>query len=403
VRSSLTALALCLVAAAAGAVDHWQFDARIAVTGPPAAGVFHHLDGAGHNQVAVSANTVAATWEDNRDGSPQVYAAIREAAAPGFAAALRISNGSEAYEPVVAGLGGGRFALAWEQDGAAWAGLFDAGGIGQRLRLAEAPSSHASLAAHRGRLFAAWRERRGGSWLLKVAVLKITSTGGLTVVSSLQVEPGGVATPVQYPSLTANDAGICIAWEDRRSGHTVILFSGAPYPLEHFAEPRELNEYFAERNQYDRGSGATRVVLASFGGDEVLAAWMDKRRSSAGYGIFAALGDGACEIFGPNEKVHGAEGDRMPHRNPAVAGNDAGDFIVAWDDFRRGDADIWLSGYDSDLTWSEDRAPPPASGAGEQSNPSVSLDAAGNLHLLWIERAAPNAPSRIWYSRGLPR
>ncbi len=402
-RSLLTALALCLVPAAAGAVDLWQFEARIAVTGMPTKGVFHHLDGAGHNHVAISAGTVAATWEDNHQGSPQVYAAILADGAPGFAPVLRVSDGSEAYEPVVAGLGDGQFAIVWEQDGEVWAGLLDAGGIGHRTRLTEAPASHASLAAHRGKLFAAWRERRGGNWLLKVALLKLTDASELAIASSLPVEPGGIATPVQYPSLTANDAGVCIAWEDRRTGHTVILFSGAPNPVENFPEPRELNEYFAERNQYDKGSGATRVVLASFGGDEVLAAWMDKRRNSTGYGIFAALGDGACEIFGPNEKVHGAEGDRMPHRNPAVAGNAGGDFIVAWDDFRRGDADIWLSGYDSDLTWSEHRAPPPASGAGEQTNPSVALDDAGNLHLLWIERTAPNAPSRIWYSRGLPR
>jgi len=368
------ALALWLGATAAGAVDRWQFEPRLAVTDAPAAGVFHHLDGAGHKHIAVSSNTIAAVWEDNRDGSPQVYASLHANPAAGFSPAIRVSDGSEAYEPVVTGVGDGRFALAWEQDGAAWAGLLDGAGVVRRVRLAEAPASHASLAAHDGRLMAAWRERRAGNWFVRIAILQLAAADGLTAGSSLPVEAGGVATPVQFPSLAVNDDGICIAWEDRRAGHTRIVYSGTQDPAAGFAEPRDLNEYFSERNVYDRGSGATRVVLASFGGDEIIAAWMDKRREGAGYGIFASFADGACEIIGPNEKVHGAEGDRLPHRNPAVAGNAGGDFVVAWDDFRRGDADIWLSAYDSDQAWSADHAPSPASGAGEQTNPSVTLD-----------------------------
>jgi len=42
-------------------------------------------------------------------------------------------------------------------------------------------------------------------------------------------------------------------------------------------------------------------------------------------------------------------------------------------------------------------------GAGEQYGVSIALDVNGGLHLLWIERAEPNAPSRLWYSRALPR
>ena len=402
-RSILAALALWQLAALASAADRWQFEPRIALTGAPTAGVFHHLDGAGHKHLAVASNALAAVWEDNRNGSPQVYAAIKQFSAAEFSPARRVSDGGEAYEPAVAALGSGRFALAWEQDGAVWAALLGADGIGPRQRLAAAPASHISLAARHDRLFAVWRERRDGSWLLRVAVLQPTADGELALESSLPVEAGGVAAPLQFPSLVAGDDGLCVAWEDRRAGHTRILFSGARDLASGFTEPRDLNEYFTERNRYDKGSGATRVVLAAFGGDEIVAAWMDKRRANTGYGIFAALGDGACEIFGPNEKVHGADGDRLPHRNPAAAGNSAGEFVVAWDDFRRGDADIWLSGYDSDLAWSDDYAPPPASGSGEQTSPAVELDAQGNLHLLWIERAGPNAPSRLWYSRGLSR
>ena len=99
---------------------------------------------------------------------------------------------------------------------------------------------------------------------------------------------------MQFPSLAANAAGLCIAWEDRRAGPTPLLVSHSGDEARRFAEPQHLNEFFSNRNQYDQGNGVTRVALAAFAQDEILAAWMDKRRGGLGYGIFAALGSDGC-------------------------------------------------------------------------------------------------------------
>ena len=119
-----------------------------------------------------------------------------------------------------------------------------------------------------------------------------------------------------------------------------------------------------------------------------------------GYGIFAALGGGGGMEFGPNERVHGEKGDELPHSNPSVAGNPEGLFVIAWDDYRQGSSDIWLSRYNDDMEWSADVSPSPASGAGEQTNSSIYLDDRGDLHLIWVERDRPGAPTRIWYAHG---
>ncbi|MGD8420985.1 MAG: hypothetical protein PVJ78_11140 [Gammaproteobacteria bacterium] len=394
------AFGLWLAAGMATAAESWNFEPRIAVTGEPEAGMYQHLDGAGRKHIAISGSSIAAVWEDNRDGSPQVYAVLKPVASKRFEAAIKVSEGGEAWEPSIASYSGDRFVLAWEQDGAVLAALIDANGIGRPLQLAPRASSHAGVAVYEDRIFVSWRERRGGAWFIRVAVLGSAGDGALAVESTVPVERGGVPTPVQYPALAVNEAGISIAWEDRRAGHTRILASHSSLDPLGFGEPFELNEYYSARNIYDKGSGATRVVMASYAADEILAAWMDKRRSG-GYGIFASLGSG--DIFGPNEKVQGKEGDLLPHYNPAVAGNPAGEFIVAWDDYRRGDADIWLSAYGEGLNWGADFSPPPASGPGEQTSPSIALDADGGLHLLWIERGSPDSPSRLWYSLGKPR
>jgi len=399
----LIAVCLWLAVSQLQASDRWLFETKIAVSGDPASGVYHHLDGAGRKHIALSAQTVAATWEDNRAQNPQIYAATKLLDEEEFSRSLLVSGGGEAYEPSIASLPGGRFALAWEQDGAIHARVLGNNGLEAPVKLSTATASHVSLASLGARVFAAWREQQNRLWFIRVAELGSSGAGELVVESVVTVEAEGLKTQVLFPSLAVNDAGLCVAWEDRRAGHTRLLLSHSLDHAKHFSEPQHLNEFFSNRNQYDKGSGVTRVALASFAQDEILAAWMDKRRGGLGYGIFAALGSDGGAIFGPNEKVHGEAGDQQPHYNPAVAGNLAGDFVVAWDDFRRGDSDIWLSAYNADEEWSQDFSPPIVGGAGEQSHPAIALDDQGGLHLLWMERADRDAPSRLWYSRGLPR
>jgi hypothetical protein len=399
----IAGLCLALSVFQVQAARSWDFGSRISVSGPPIDAVFHHLDGAGRRHIAVSGEAVAVIWEDNRSKAPQIYATLKAPAQETFPAAQTVSSGNEAYEPAIAALSGNRFVLAYEQDAAVFARILTTQGLAEATRLSRAVASHASIASYDNRVFASWREQENGSWFVKIAALRITNLNRLEIESLQAVETEGLETPVLFPVIAVNSAGLCIAWEDRRAGHTRLLFSHAENAGQSFSAPQSLNEFFSNRNQYDRGNGVTRVALSSFGQDEILAAWMDKRRGSSGYGIFAALGTDAGAMFGPNEKVHGVEGDTQPHYNPATAGNRAGDFAVAWDDFRRGDSDIWISAYRPDLEWGLDYAPPVASGSGEQSHPSVALDEQHNLHMLWIERSTLDGPSELWYSLGRTR
>jgi len=394
-------LCLALASFQVQASELWTFENRISVSGSPVDAVYHHLDGAGRKHIAASTDSVAVIWEDNRSQAPQIYVTQKSYAQESFPAALPVSSGSEAYEPAIDALSDNRFVLAFEQDGAIFARVLSAEGLAEPARLSQTAASHVSIASLDDRVFASWRERDKGRWFVKVAALSITDDNRILLESSRPIEVEGLETPVLFPAIAVNEAGLCVAWEDRRAGHTRLLFSHSADAARSFGEPQSLNEFLSNRTEYDRGNGVTRVSLASFGADEILAAWMDKRRGGLGYGIFAALGDG--ESFGPNEKVHGEEGDAQPHYNPATAGSRTGDFVVAWDDFRRGDSDIWVSSYNEDLEWSHDYAPAVASGDGEQSHPAIALDEQRNLHLLWIERNQLDGPSRLWYSLGRTR
>jgi hypothetical protein len=399
-RKLIAGICLLLTVTTGQATERWKFSTRVAVTDSPVKGIFHHLEGAGRKHIAVSAQTVAVTWEDNRHGVPQVFIAIKGFTDKQFSDAMQVSDGVEAYEPAIANLPDNRFVLVWEQDQSVFARSYSRHGFSKPIRLNSHQAANPTIATFGREMFSAWREQTEQGWFLQVAHLELTQNNQLRIVSSVSVEQEGLATQVLYPSLAVNSAGVCVAWEDRRAGHTRLLFAYSTDEGRTFGEPQHLNEFLSNRNQYDQGSGVTRVSLASFASDEVLAAWMDKRLGAHGYGIFAALGvEGGAE-FWPNERVHSEGSDQLPHNNPAVAGNSEGQFVVTWDDFRLGDSDVWISSYNDDEEWSLDHSPAVASGKGEQTHPSIVLDEEGSLHLLWVERSDFNAPSRLYYSLG---
>jgi hypothetical protein len=100
-RFSFTGLCLALAVFQTQASDRWAFDSRIAVTGPPVASVYHHLDGSGRKHIAVTSESVAVVWEDNRSQAPQIYVTLKSLTQDSFPPALSVSSGSEAYEPTI--------------------------------------------------------------------------------------------------------------------------------------------------------------------------------------------------------------------------------------------------------------------------------------------------------------
>jgi hypothetical protein len=376
----------------------WQFKQRIAITGDAVEGVYHHLEGSGRKHIAVSGGNIAVLWEDDSSGDPQIYIALKTDTGSSFTPPLKVSSGEEAYEPAIASLAGGLFVLVWEQDGAIYLNTHDGQFLNKPLRLSsDSLASQSSVTTSNGQIYVVWREQQGRTWSLQVARLSGTKKQAAELISINPVELQTVNTPILFPTLASNETRLYVAWEDRAAGHTRLKFSFSSDQAKSFIEPQNLNEFYSNRTEYDKGSGVTRVSIASFGEDEVVSAWMDKRRSG-GYGIFASIGSEGS--FGPNEKIHGPQGDKLPHSNPATSGNSDGAVVVAWDDYRTGDSDIWLATFDEDGEWGEDLSPVTASGSGEQSHASVAIDETGGLHLIWVERDNPLAPTRLWYSYG---
>lgn len=374
----------------------WEFGAPLEVDGAGRSGVFHQLDAGARQHLAVAGETVALVWEDNRDGSAQAYVAFKHLTARAFSAPQRVSGGRAASEPIVVALGDERFLIAWEQDSAVWVRSADDQALGAPVKLADHAGQVSLASIDAGNVYAAWSERRGKFRQIRVAKLRVDPAGSVTAEAARAVDGKPLKADQLYPSVAATGFGAVLAWEDRRRGHTALFYSALNNHGQ-FTPPRILNDQLPQRSQvYGKGTGVARVGLARYGGEAVAAVWLDKRDFEGGYDIYSAHTLRGGKNFGPNRKVQDEFGDSFGQWHAAIAGHDGGQLAVVWDDDRDDSADVWLAWPVND-GWSENLAVPGASGPGQQTQPVLTFDAAGDLHLAWIDRASLDAPTRLRY------
>ncbi|MDZ7803529.1 hypothetical protein [Thiohalophilus sp.] len=381
----------------------WAFDPPVAVTGVQGEGIFHHLESSGRRNIAVAGDTVAVSWEDNRNEAPAIYLARKSLADDAFSPAVRISGKDDAYEPSLTALDGERFAIAWEEAGRVRLRLGDGQQLGPVLTLDAPRAGQASLTAGDDGLLLAYAATDPNSRHRRI-YLQQFETDGLTLHADTAcgVDPEPLKQAQLYPSVSQLPDRTVVAWEDRRHGHTIIMAAENHQPGRcRFDKPQRISEPLpGPRPPYGEGHGVTRVAMDAYGKQQLLAAWADKRNFREGYDIYAshypAEGDA---LFGPNQKVQDPFGGIAQQWHPSVAGNPAGQLVVAWDDGRDDQTNILLSWY-SDGQWSDDLSVPGASGSAIQNHPSVTLDDEGHLHLAWVEREFVGGPTRLRYLFG---
>mgnify|MGYP001570131065 CR=1 FL=1 len=374
----------------------WEFSVPLDIT-PEQPGVFHQLDSAGRKHIAVSGDTVAVVWEQSRGGASQVTVAFKPLSVNVFSL-QRVSSGATASMPVIAALGSGRFLLAWEQDGDLHARVAEAAVLGPPVRLAQ-KALQPSLAVLDKKIVAVWSEEKVGHPRIRIAHLMLD---GQRVSIDGAVQDVDVAPPKAgqlYPDVALTPAGMTVAWEDRREGHTVLLHAFSK-DGRHFGKSKVLNEQLPKRSEvYGKGTGAARVALARHGKRGIVAMWLDKRNFLEGYDVYAGFARDGTR-FGRNEKVQDDFGGNISQWHAALAADSRGRVAVVWDDDRDGTADLWLAWPRGAGQWGESQPVSVASGPGQQSSPALAFDAAGSLHMVWVERETMETPTRLRYAVG---
>ncbi|PVV06735.1 MAG: hypothetical protein B6D72_19735 [gamma proteobacterium symbiont of Ctena orbiculata] len=404
--TKLATILLWLLPSATLIAAPWEFDEPIDVssfTGGDG-NYFHHLDSSGRRNIAVSGQRLAIAWEDDRNGTPRIYLGHKLTTEASFSQDIRISGAGEAYEPSLAALGGGRFAVAWEEDGHIHLRLvaIEEGPIlGPVKRIDGGPSTQVSLTADGEKIFAVWSQRSGNYGRIQAARLSVDDKMRLEPVIDCPVDATPPTDEQLYPTAELINDRLLVVWEDRRPKHTIIM--AAIEKKGHacrFSDPLRISEKPEGRNlPYGSGHGVSRAAVGQFGDQGVFAVWADKRNFRDGYDIWGARFILSENRFGGNEKVQDDFGGLAKQRHATVAGQRDGNLVVAWDDEREGDTDVVMSWYDAG-EWSEDWVLPVASGEGQQSSPSILLDRRGNLHISWVERTQIGGTTQLKYAFG---
>ncbi len=390
--------ALLFAALAGSAHAAWEWGAPLTVNTVQGAAIFPHLESANRQGVAVSGDTIGVVWEDNRDGSPQCYLALKPSQAAAFQPETRLSRG-ECYEPVLLALGAGRFVAAWEEAGKVRAQTVPGG---TPLTLSQAGAAQVTLAAGGGKVFAAWAELAGRFHRIVVARLEAAGEG-LAVRTTQGVEAGQPADEQGWPALAVTgDGSVTVAWEDRRARHTVPMASHSRDGGRSFAPPVRLTDIKSGSapGGLGAGTGAMRPTLAPWGRQGAAAVWLDKRDFLSGYDVYAAF-DSGTRRFGKNLRVQDSFGDNMAQWHASIIGAADGRLVALWDDARDGTPDVWLADWDGEA-FGDNAAVPAAAGPGAQSDPVAAFDAAGNLHVVWLDRDEA-AGTRVRYARAVRR
>ncbi len=391
----MRAAALLLAVLAWPAQAAWEWDAPLTVNSVQGAAIFPHIESANRQGVAVSDGTVGVVWEDNRDGSPQCHLAMKPAGAAAFLPEIRLSQ-DDCYEPVLLSIGAGRFVAAWEEGGKVRARVLPGGKV---LQLSKNEAAQVTLASGPGQLFAAWAEQAGPFRRIVLAQLSLKQDA-LGVKAAHPVEAAMPTDEQGWPALAvAGDGSVTVAWEDRRSRHTVPMVSHSRDGRS-FSPPVRLTDIKSGSapGGLGAGTGAMRPTLAAWGKQGVAAVWLDKRDFLSGYDVYAAV-DPGTRRFGRNLRVQDSFGDNMAQWHALVVGDSGGRLVVLWDDARDGTADVWLSEWEGEA-FGDDVAVPAGHGPGAQSDPVAALDAGGALHVVWLDRDAA-AGTRIRYARAV--
>lgn len=175
--------------------------------------------------------------------------------------------------------------------------------------------------------------------------------------------------------------GMVLAWADLRSRSSRDVY------LQHVLAPGVVDPSWPACGlAVSTGAGdQTGAQLVASGSDGVLVVWSDARSGSADIVAHRVLTSGALDPTWPagGRLVCSATGDQF---TPALASDDSGGALVAWQDFRSGTADVYtsrvLSNGSPDAGW-------PADGLGL-------CTAAGEQSFIQLVETAPGEAIAVW-------
>jgi len=293
-----------------------------------------------------------AAWSDARSGNPDVYCQRlnRNGSKVGTNIRINDDHGSALQRCSSIGMDAhGLICVAWEDERNGSTDIYrcvtDAAGnlLGANLRLnGDGPGGAAqyypSAAGGNGRFLAAWTDMRAGPDSTDIYAQYMDGSG-TPIGSNFPVNSDGSGAFQWYPYVAMDSSNnAVILWMDTRSGPCQM------YCRRYDSNRNPLGPEFAAQESTGDGSYGCAAMNRS---GRFVTAWMDSRSGSSDIYCQAFRADGTR--IGGNLLAN-SDPPGTYHGYPSCAIDERGRFVVAWEDTRNDVYDVYLQRFDSSGT-----------------------------------------------------
>ncbi|HUK56389.1 MAG TPA: sialidase family protein [Nitrospiria bacterium] len=238
-----------------------------------------------------------------------------------------------------------------------------------------------SVAVRGGEVFTAWYDVRNGDSDVFFAK---SDDRGATFGPNVRVNDDTGRARQYKPSLGLDAAGaIYMIWRDDRRGHADIFFARSEDGGKTFTKNLLLND--------DNGwayHGNPSIGVSPEG--NVYAAWSDDRNGEGD--IYFTVSHDRGRSFGRNLRLNDDAG-RSVQSHPTVGAGAGGLVVVAWEDFRNGRSEIYLTrSIDGGRTFEPNRRVVSGADGTVQVSPSIAVDPHGRVAVAWAQFRPQSGP-----------
>ncbi|NOX37608.1 MAG: hypothetical protein GXO78_08730, partial [Calditrichaeota bacterium] len=289
-------------------------------------------------------------WADWRNGDWDIYAQRYTAQATPLGDNFRVNddeNFTAQKYPSVATNSRGNFVVVWTDNREGNRDIYaqryasDGTPIGNNFKVNDDSGSATQIYPSvgindSGEIIIAWVDKRNGNWDIYAQQY---DADGNPVGSNFRVNDDSLNAAQKNPSVGIDNYGHCvIVWVDWRNKNSDIysqLYTIDGLPI---GNNFKVNDDTSDANQ-------TSPFLCINGSGRFVVVWADKRRN--GSKIYAQIYSTDGGPLGSNFLVDN-DSDFHSESYPSVDINDSGQFIVAWEDWRNNNPDIYLQRFTAD-------------------------------------------------------
>lgn len=331
------------------------------------------------------------TWEDTRNGNLDIYAQGYDFTGAALGSNFKVNDDAgTAWQgfPAIAMNSSGNFVITWDdgrngngETGDIYAQRYSSLGmpLDSNFKVNDDTGTYAQeypgvAVDDSGNFVIAWQDYRNHSVYRDIYTQRYNSSG-ISMETNFMVNDDAGDTDQEQPAVATNDLDqFVITWHDYRNDNSDI------YAQRYDSSGNTLGGNF----KINDDAGAANQLFADVGMDfsgNFVIVWQDYRNDD--WDVYAQRFNSSGDPLGVNFKVNDDAGTTK-QESPAIAAESSGDFIIAWEDYRNGDCDIYAERYDASGTplGSNFKVNDDA-GAFEQCSPAISSDGSGNFVITW--------------------